>query len=257
MRERGSPNLGKGFPRGGAVRGRVPLVLYRLPGSHYCERAEALLQIKGIPYERRTLTYFESVRVLPREVGDDTVPAIKSGDGEVVRWHAIPRWIEVRHPEPSMYPGGAREREDVERWEDDADLVVGHAVRRLGYWAMRDDHPTRRRFFRVRNPIGEARSLVLLRYLMRAYGATDWQRAHDVQYLATFLARVETALDRSGGRHLVGDRLTAADVAVATLLHPIADAPVARALDHKRAWAWVRATRSAVRPVRPGARPVP
>ena len=233
----------------------VAPTFYRLPGSHYSERAEMLLQLKGVPYERRTLRYVETRTVLPKEVGDDTVPALKLDDGTVVHWRAIPGFLESRHPEPPIYPRDAAAREEVERWEEWLDLVVGHAVRRLGYWEMRENPDLRRRFFRVKDPVGEVRSLALLRFLMSRYGATAWTREHDLHALLAFLRRAERGLDRNGGAFLVVPAVTAADVAAAALLHPLQGTATSRALGHERVWEWARAMRERLKPKRREAAP--
>lgn len=229
----------------------MALTLYRLPGSHYCERVEMLLQLKKVEYARRTLSYREAATLLPHETGADTVPVLKTDDGAVVTWRDAPRWLEERHPEPALYPTEAREREDVSWWEDVADLQLGHVVRRLGFREMREDADRRRRFFRVKNPVDEARARALLAFFLNRYGSTDWTHQQDVEFMRAFLARVERALDRGDGEHLVGGRLTAADVAVAALAAPLAGGGTARALGHERAWAWTRATRDLLKPRRP------
>lgn len=226
------------------------LKLYRLPGSHYCERAEALLQLKGISYERVTISYRDVGTRLPRETGADRVPALKLDDGSVVQWRGVPRFIERAAPTPRLYPEDPVERAAVDAWEEFADLVLGHAVRRLGYWEMRDNPEHRRRFFRVRGVLDDARSTALLTFLMAKYGATEWQREMDEEMLAALAERIARALADGEGEHLVGDALTAADVAVAILLYPISDSATARRAGHESAWRWVRATREQLKPRR-------
>ena len=136
-----------------------------------------------------------------------------------------------------------------------AELALGHAVRRLGYWEMRERPDLRRRFFRARGPVGEVRSRALLAYLMRAYGATAWNREDDGALVAALMERVARSLDAGDGSHLVARRLTAADVAVAVLAHPLATTSAAEGFGPARAWEWVRATRARLRPPRRAAAP--
>ena len=233
----------------------MPVRLYRLPGSHYAERAEALLHLKGVDYERVTLGYRDVLRRLPRETGHDRVPVVRWEDGRVSGWREVGAELEARHPDPPLYPADAAARREVAWWEDLADLALGHAARRLGYWEMRERPDLRRRFFRARGPLGDLRSRALLAYFMRAYGVTAWNREDDGALVARLMERVAEALEAGDGAHLVARRLTAADVAVATLAFPIAATPAAARLGPTRAWEWVRATRARLRPPRRAAAP--
>jgi glutathione S-transferase len=133
--------------------------LYVIPGSHACRSAMLMLEHKGLPYRRVdvvTLTHpvvarlhgFDaggekrvagSRRTGPIRFGDrlGTVPALNA-DGEKVSTNGqIARFLDDRHPEPSLFPGDPAQRravEDAERW---ANETLQMAARRVPLaWAV-------------------------------------------------------------------------------------------------------------------------
>jgi len=135
--------------------------LYVIPGSHACRSAILMLEYKRVPYRRVdvvTLTHplvarlrgFDAGsqkrtaggrRTLSIRLGDrlGTVPAL-AADGERISTNRqIARFLEDRHPEPSLFPadpGQRRAVEEVERWAND---TLQMAARRIALaWAVRD-----------------------------------------------------------------------------------------------------------------------
>jgi glutathione S-transferase len=135
--------------------------LYVIPGSHACRSAILMLEHKQVPYRRVdviTLTHPLVVRLRgfdaggekrvaggrrprPLRAGDryGTVPALAVDGQRVSTNRQIARFLDDRHPEPSLFPadpGQRRAVEEAERWANDT-LQMG--ARRIALaWAARD-----------------------------------------------------------------------------------------------------------------------
>ena len=135
--------------------------LYVIPGSHACRSAMLMLEHKQLPYRRvdvLTLTHPVVARLrgfdaggqtrkagerrsLPLRRGDllGTVPALAANGERISTNHRIARFLDDRHPEPSLFPGDPEQRravEEAERWGND---TLQMAARRIALgWAVRD-----------------------------------------------------------------------------------------------------------------------
>ena len=135
--------------------------LYVIPGSHACRSAILMLEHKRVPYrcvDLVTLLHPLAVRLLgfdaggerrtvgarrpvPIRLGDllGTVPALACDGRRISTNRQIARFLDERHPEPSLFPAEPGQRqavEDAERWAND---TLQMAARRIALaWAMRD-----------------------------------------------------------------------------------------------------------------------
>ena len=93
--------------------------LYRIPYSTNVERVSLALAHKGLEVESVWLDASDRGEV-ERVSGQPLVPVLVSDDGEVVADSAvILRWLEVRHPEPPLWPrdpGRAAELDVFVEW---------------------------------------------------------------------------------------------------------------------------------------------
>jgi glutathione S-transferase len=135
--------------------------LYVIPGSHACRSAILMLGHKQVPHRRvdvLTLLHPLAVRLhgfrasgetrvagtrrpLPLRLGDHlgTVPALAFDGQRVSTNRRIARFLDDRHPEPSLFPADPEQRravEEVERWAND---TLQMAARRIAAaWAVSD-----------------------------------------------------------------------------------------------------------------------
>ena len=135
--------------------------LYVIPGSHACRSAILMLEHKQVSYRRVdlvTLLHPLAVRLrgfdagpetriagarrpLPLRMGDrlGTVPALAFDGQRVSTNRQIARFLDDRHPEPSLFPadpGQRRAVEEAERWANDK---LQMAARRIALaWAVSD-----------------------------------------------------------------------------------------------------------------------
>ena len=135
--------------------------LYVIPGSHACRSAILMLEHKQVPYRRVdviTLTHPLVARLHGFDAGGETrvagarrslalrsgdrlgtVPALAFDGQRISTNRQIARFLDDRHPEPSLFPadpGQRRAVEEVERWGNE---TLQMAARRIALaWAVRD-----------------------------------------------------------------------------------------------------------------------
>ena len=127
--------------------------LYVIPGSHACRSAILMLDHKQVAYRRvdiPTLLHPVAVRLrgfeaagetrvagarrpLALRLGDHlgTVPALAANGQRVSTNREIARFLDARHPEPSLFPadpGQRRAVEEAERWANDTLQMVARRV---------------------------------------------------------------------------------------------------------------------------------
>src|SRR5256885_2117879 len=135
--------------------------LYVIPGSHACRSAILMLEHKRVPYRRVdvvTLTHPLAVRLrgfdaggetrtagarrtFPIRLGDllGTVPALACDGQRISTNRQIARFLDDRHPEPSLFPADPDQRREVEEAEGWANETLQMAARRIALaWAVRD-----------------------------------------------------------------------------------------------------------------------
>src|SRR3954454_10839041 len=135
--------------------------LYVIPGSHACRSAILMLDHKQVSYQRVdvvTLTHPVAARLLGCDAGGQTrtagarrplplrfgdrlgpVPALAANGQRVSTNRRIARFLEDRHPEPSLFPADPGQRRAVEEAEDWANGTLQMAARRIALaWAVRD-----------------------------------------------------------------------------------------------------------------------
>jgi len=135
--------------------------LYVIPGSHACRSAILMLEHKQVPYRRvdvLTLLHPLAVRLhgfdaggetriagtrrtLPIRFGDllGTVPALACDHERISTNRQIARFLDDRHPEPSLFPADPDQRRAVEEAERWANETLQMAARLIALaWAVRD-----------------------------------------------------------------------------------------------------------------------
>jgi glutathione S-transferase len=111
--------------------------LLAIPGSHSCAAAAAMLDAKGVAYERIDL--FPAVsRIWLRLSGFDgpTVPALRLGHARIQGSRAIARALDETWPAPRLVPLEPAERAPVEELEAWGEGPVQEATRRIVLWAL-------------------------------------------------------------------------------------------------------------------------
>lgn len=215
-----------------AQSGQKP-VLWQIDFSHYAEKVRWALDYKEIPHVRRSPlpgTHIPIALFLTRGA-KPTVPVLEMDGRAIGDSTAIIAALEAKHLDRPVYPSTPDERERALELEDWFDENLGPHARLLPFYELIQEPE----LFgvvaaeSVPGPLGKAKPVVGA--YGRAYTSLRWgankaegaQRARE-WVLAAF-DRLEAELEKGDGEHLVGDRLSVADVTAASLFYPIVMPP--------------------------------
>jgi len=114
----------------------LSLIFYYGSGSPYAWRVWLALEHKGIPYERKVLSFAEGDLKRPEFLAVNPrgkVPAVVDGDLKLYESAAIVEYLDDAYPEcgKRLFPGSVRERALVRRLVREADSYFAPAVDRL------------------------------------------------------------------------------------------------------------------------------
>ncbi len=200
--------------------------LYTFGPSHFCEKARWALDLCGYEYHEERWAPGPHLLAARRLAPETSVPILRCAGGTIQGSDRIIDWLEKSGHPPWSLDLTAEESALATEIEQRADRGIGVAIRRLIY-AMtlsRDGGRSARQLFDGvvwwQRPLARLMWPVTRRAIMRGLRAS----AGDV---AEARAEVESELDHcdvlaDGRRFLVGDRFTRADIALASLLSPIA-----------------------------------
>lgn len=208
--------------------------LVQIPYSHNCVKVRRALELKGLGHEL--------VNVLPtdrepvqRISGQRQVPVLVDGDRVVTDSTAILFHLEANYPRPSLLPDDPERHADCWLLEDWCDQAFMSLTRRLAYWQIVNSKRTLGAlFYPQHRGLGRAlRTAIATRVVKRRFRLSARQNRHDEREIVR-VARL--ALARLGNaRFLYGDRVTVADLTLATMSAPAWRAPAVRDLPEVRA----------------------
>jgi glutathione S-transferase len=193
------------------------LTLHVLPPSHPCRAAETALRLKGLEFEKVSLTPGPHNEEMERIYGEGnrTVPGLLV-DGEPVHGSvAILERLEQLAPEPPLYPSSIADAvREAERWGDAELQDLG---RRLP-WGVLHFRPEAMGTFAGGAPLDPAGTDFAMKFLRAAWkyhGITAQRLADDLAGLPAKIDHVD-ALAADGV--LNGDAPTAADLQIGSTL---------------------------------------
>jgi glutathione S-transferase len=199
-------------------------VLWQYSFSNFNEKVRWTLDFKGIPHRRRSLLP-GGPRAMAFSRGDGTLPVLDLDGERIMDSTRIIEALELRYPEPAVYPADPELRRQALELEEFFDESAGHDMRRVGFWEQRDDPHGISEFLATDQPPGSrlvirAGMPVAWAYIKRRYDFNDEEFRRSRERLVTALDRIET--ERNGDDYLVGDAFTVADLTAAALLYPLA-----------------------------------
>jgi glutathione S-transferase len=200
-------------------------VLYTIPFSHYCEKARWALEHARVAFEERGHLPALNRLFTPR-FGGSTVPLLVTDEGsfadstDIVAF-ADQRAIDARR----LLPDDSALREDALAIEDRFDKRLGVASRAWAYSFLLDDTERLAALASQGIPRWEALAVRPLRgalagLIRKGLRIGPTTRAWGTQRVQEDLDFVEARLAQNGGRYLVGDRFTVADLTFASLAAP-------------------------------------
>ena len=198
------------------------IVFYRVPISHFCEKIHWALDYKGVPY--RPISVNPLTRKELEQLTDgQQVPVIRHGDQVVCDSSEIVRYLDDTFPQHPLVPEKEPGRKECLEIERIADEEMAPAVRRVAYEALFEDKEV---FARLMLPkkgmvclLNPLRSRMIMSMLKWHFGITRKRLTDDKFSLAQLLNELQTRLD--GRPYFVGESLTIADIAVASLMNPL------------------------------------
>jgi len=198
------------------------IVFYQIPISHFCEKVHWALDFKGLPYRPVSVSPFTR-HELASISEKKQVPIIRHGRQVVCESSEIVSYLDEIQPQPPLVPPKEPERRECLEIQQIADHEIGPAVRRLAYDTLTSNRAMFTRIFlpkkgptRLLNPV---KARVMSRSLKWHFGITRKSSALDRVRLSESIVILQTRLD--GREHFIGDTLTIADIAVASLLCPL------------------------------------
>ena len=222
------------------------LVFYQISISHFCEKIHWALDFKGVPYRPVSVNPFTR-----RELGEISerkqVPVIRHGDRVVCDSSEIVKYLDDTFPQSPLIPPKEPERRDCLEIERIADREIGPAVRRVAYEAVFEDRAMFARLMLPKKGIGRIlnplRRPMIRRMLKWHFGITRKALTADKSKLGRLLTELQARL---GGRsHFVGESLTIADIAVASLMNPLEIVKdFSAADDYSAIFTWMRSLRA-------------
>ncbi|WP_413161225.1 glutathione S-transferase family protein [Capilliphycus salinus ALCB114379] len=202
------------------------MLLLQFSTSHYCRKARLALGYKGISYEVENLTPGLHVLKLKPLTGLTTVPVlIPQLDNQppaIADTSQIFAFLEAYCPSPPLYFDDPRLKTQALMIEDWLDESIGTATRFV--------------YYQFRAGAGKAidpswSSQLVIQVVRRQYGIDEASADLAAQRLKIAFEVLEVW--RSGG-YLVGSRQSAADLAAAALLSPLALIP-----DYREKYPWI------------------
>ena len=194
--------------------------LYQIPFSHNCIKARHVLDLKGIDYEAVNINPALRGEV-KRMSGQVLVPMLIDRGHVVSGSTPILLYLEERRSEPALLPDDPEDRAECMVLMDWADDTFMAPARRLAYFQVLSAPGQLGELFfpAIPKPVQRAAGAVAGLVLRLRFGI-DAERNRTDQALVRRAARV--ALDRlAGADHLVGDRLSLADITLATMTAPL------------------------------------
>ena len=195
--------------------------LFQIPFSHNCVKVRHVLDLKGLRYETVDINPLWRPDVL-RASRQPLVPALIDGGRPVSGSTSILLHLEEAYPDLQLLPEQGPERAECLVLMDWADVTFMALTRRLAYFQVLSG-PTENLgglFFPAISPaMKRGAGAVATLALRTRFGITAKRNRRDADQ-ARRASRV--AVERLGERaHLVGDRVTLADITLATMSAPL------------------------------------
>lgn len=199
--------------------------LLTIPFSHYCEKARWAADYQGYAY--REDSYIPGAHFVPaRRSGGRTLPILVTADETFTDSTDILHYLDTLAPrEKRLFPEDPAERREVSALEELFDSELGKATRVHAY---HHGLPNAGSFLRVLAPSMSPFQRVAFRFVLpvvgklieRRYRISDATALKAEGTIRRIFDTIGERLRASGGRYLVGDRFSAADLTFAALAAP-------------------------------------
>jgi glutathione S-transferase len=212
-------------------------ILWQIEISHYSEKVRWALEHKGIAHVRRSPLPGMHIPIalwLTRGEGY-TLPVLQLEGRTIADSTAAIAALEERYPERPLYPTDPELRRRALELEDFFDEELGPYARLAAFHALIGEPEVFAAVAAqsVPGPLGKAEGFIgayARGYTSLRFGAnSDDSAATARAKILAAMDRLDATLEAGGGKFLVGDRFSVADVTAASLFYPIvgpAEGPV-------------------------------
>jgi glutathione S-transferase len=195
--------------------------LYLFPHSHYCEAARWALDLKGVAYRATPIMPGPHLILIPRIAPKSSLPVLLMDDDVVQGAREIMDYLDVRFPGNQLAPKGAEARAMAAQLEADADANIGVPLRAAIYQHLIHHKASMKHCFTYGMPAHKKLFFsltypILKKRIHDTYVRDDAYIAQAKAQLADQIARFDKRVE--GRTFLVGDRLSRADIMVASML---------------------------------------
>lgn len=204
-------------------------VLWHIEISHYNEKARWALDHKRVPHVRKAPSPGPvHQHKAKRLTGTNTFPVLELDGRAIGDSTAIIAALEDRYPDAPLYPEDPDARRRALELEEIFDEQLAPEIRRIvfaalleaGTGAMLEFAPPQGPLAPLMRSIAKVSFPLMKGGMARQYGTGPEQVAGAEQQITAIFDLIEA--ERAGGDYLVGDRFSVADLAAASLSHPIA-----------------------------------
>lgn len=200
------------------------ITLYQMPASHYCEKIRWALAHKRLPHKVKNLLPGLHIKPMKKLSGQSAVPILKDGRTIIAGSSAIMNHLDATYPRFSLTPENEAEKTAAIKWEAWADSTIGAPVRILIYAALLDRPDILKPIFAKDGPW--YKNLYLNKAYPKIRGALEKYLPVNEESIKSSIATLRTAVEDftshiEDRRFVVGDSLTRADIAVASLWAPV------------------------------------
>ena len=201
-------------------------VLYQFPLSHYCEKARWLLDHKELDYVAQNMTPGVHRLFVQIKTGQHRLPMLNDQKNWIADSTDIAIYLDEKYPEHALFRSDAELNKQIMEI-DTLSQELGDHVRRWLFSFILTQPQKNQALDIILGEKGilrnfEKLSVPTLKFaLKRIHQVSPEKSISSKQRIDEILNKLNQLLVENGGRYLVGDRLTLADVAVCSMIAPL------------------------------------
>lgn len=198
--------------------------LISITPSHYCEKSRWSLELAGIEFEETRYTPFFHIGPVKKAGGVRTTPVLQTTEGAFSDSVDISAWIQKQNKSFLPYGKDEEQRKKILEWENYFGNKIGPHTRLVAYHYILPRKDLVLLCMKDPDTGKPAHSMFsglfpMFRFLMKkAMNITPKTAEKSLQKLRERLDEIE---EKADGRFIVGDSLTVADIAFASLMAPM------------------------------------
>ncbi len=205
------------------------LTLYQFPISHYCEKVRWALDYKAIPYTTVNLVPGKHVFAVKRMgLPTTSVPIIRHDKALIQGSSKIFDYLDNIFPTPTLTPKASDEKKQALDIEEFADKEIGPHLRRFFYFHILQNKELACQILAGHVSDSEKKKFKRLFFLIKFFMKSGMKM--NVATADKSMMRLTHAMDKLSAHiknktFFVGNTLSRADIAVASLLAPLVAPP--------------------------------